>query len=166
MPKRSSLHWVLCAARPNQSSFHVMIYIIQRDSSSNQGEITGAHPLNFLLDSAATSETLRDPSEGLRDPLHHKAFQYGPVPPILWPIKTREPPGETTEEWRMELIGPGTQEVKESWHMVIHVTLADYTGSKPCTPRPHLLSRPKKNMCFLLCSLSQYEDWYSLLKNN
>lgn len=48
----------------------------------------------------------------------------------------------------------------ESWHVVTHATLADYTGSKPCTPRPHLLSRPKKNMCFLLCSLSRYEDWY------
>lgn len=53
-----------------------------------------------------------------------------------------------TEEWRMELIGP--QEAKESWHTVTHTTLADYTGSKPCTLRPHLLSRPKKNMGFLL----------------
>lgn len=67
-----------------------------------------------------------------------------------------------TEEWRMELIGPGTQEAKESWHAVTPATLADYTGSKPCTVRPHFLSRPKKNMYFLLCSLSQYEDWYTI----
>lgn len=62
------------------------------------------------------------------------------------------------EEW---LIGPGTQEAKESWHAVTHTTLADYSGSKPYAPRPHLLSRPKKNTCFLLCSLSRYEDWYA-----
>lgn len=61
----------------------------------------------------------------------------------------------------MQLIGPGTQEEKESWHEVAPTTLADCTGSKPCTPRPHLLSGPKKNTCFFLCSFSQYEDWYA-----
>lgn len=66
-----------------------------------------------------------------------------------------------TGEWRMQLIGPGTQEEKESWHEVAPTTLADCTGSKPCTPRPHLLSGPKKNTCFFLCSFSQYEDWYA-----
>lgn len=58
----------------------------------------------------------------------------------------------------MQLIGPGTQEEKENWHEVAPTTLADCTGSKPCTPRPHLLSGPKKNTCFFLCSFSQYED--------
>lgn len=66
-----------------------------------------------------------------------------------------------TGEWRMQLIGPGTQEEKESWHEVGPTTLADCTGSKPCTPKPHLLSGPKKNTCFFLCSFSQYEDWYA-----
>lgn len=51
-----------------------------------------------------------------------------------------------TEEWRMELIRPGTQQVKESWHTAAHTTLADYTCSKPWLSRPHLLSELKKNM--------------------
>lgn len=89
VPKRSSLSWVLCAALSNRSSFHLMTYVIQRDSYGNQEESMGAHPLNCLLDSTATSDTLRDPYEGLQDPLHHEAFLYGPVPPILWPIKTK-----------------------------------------------------------------------------
>lgn len=51
-----------------------------------------------------------------------------------------------TEEWRMELIRPGTQQVKESWHTAARTTLADYTCSKPWLSRPHLLSELKKNM--------------------
>ena len=65
-----------------------MTYIIQRDSSRNQEESTGTDPLNFLLDSIATFDTLRDPyMKGYESPYTTRHFQMDQCHPFYGPLR-------------------------------------------------------------------------------